>query len=362
MFAGAPGEAEAMDHNIMFFLQQFCLRYTPGLVHSRTGVCGLAMVPPTGLRECKGQEIDMDVVTPLVPSSLVPPSSFSSSSHAPVAAAYPTDSRERQKAQEAVDREAGVLADKRKSRKLRFVIEDHHDDCGEDLSSLGCDGDAFFAYSGSDTDDCPEAEDSSDDEPEHHDLDSILRSMLINNPCGWTQRLPRSTEHASTMHECLALLTRIGPGTMDIVEIMGGEGRCSKIAIRRSLTFGKNVDIVTGSDLRLPSEQAALRAYVATYRPTVVIMAPLCTPFGPLGRFNEQINYEGWYRSYEDWVPLAFIRGQIALDQLRGGRHFLCEKPTSHGLAFGSSLAIGYEQARCFVNCDTSVHDRSTST
>ena len=176
-----------------------------------------------------------------------------------------------------------------------------------------------------DSDSCCDTTDSSDHDPEHDDLDSILRYMLVNGP--YSRRLPRSTERAASMHELLVLLTRIGPGTMDVMEIIGGEGRCSKIAIRRRLSVGKNVDIVTGSDLRLPSEHALLRKYVATCRPAVVIMAPLCTPFGPLGRFNERIHYEGWYRSYEDGVALAFICGQIALDQIRNGRHFLCEDP-----------------------------------
>ena len=48
--------------------------------------------------------------------------------------AFPTDSKERQTAQKRKDKEAGVV---REVKKLKKFVEDHNDDCGEDLSSLG---------------------------------------------------------------------------------------------------------------------------------------------------------------------------------------------------------------------------------
>lgn len=56
-------------------------------------------------------------------------------------------------------------------------------------------------------------------------------------------------------------------------------------------------------------------------------MGSMCTPFGLLGRFNRVINPDGWYRSLEDGVPLAYICGVIALMQVKAGRHFLCKNP-----------------------------------
>ena len=97
--------------------------------------------------------------------------------------------------------------------------------------------------------------------------------------------------------------------------------------IRRRLRTGKNFDIVSGCDLRDPREQHALLQYVEWYEPFMVIMAPMCTPFGPIGRFNRAINPEGWYRSLEDAVPLAYVCGAVALAQIKAGRHFLCENP-----------------------------------
>jgi hypothetical protein len=47
--------------------------------------------------------------------------------------AYPTDAKEREKARRQADKEAGV---ERVVQKRKKVIEDHYDDCGDDLSSL----------------------------------------------------------------------------------------------------------------------------------------------------------------------------------------------------------------------------------
>jgi hypothetical protein len=47
--------------------------------------------------------------------------------------AYPTDAKEREKARRQANKEAGVETVVRKRKK---VMEDHYDDCGDDLSSL----------------------------------------------------------------------------------------------------------------------------------------------------------------------------------------------------------------------------------
>ena len=89
--------------------------------------------------------------------------------------------------------------------------------------------------------------------------------------------------------------------------------------MRRRLVTGKKFDIVASCDLRCPGDQSALKRYVREYKPLVVIMAPLCTLFGSLGRLNEAIHYEGWYRSYGDGVPLPYMSGGIAHMQVVAG-------------------------------------------
>ena len=48
-------------------------------------------------------------------------------------ASFPTDAKEREKAKRKADKEAGV--DKQVQRRKK-VMEDHYDDCGDDMSSL----------------------------------------------------------------------------------------------------------------------------------------------------------------------------------------------------------------------------------
>ena len=52
-----------------------------------------------------------------------------------IAAAFPTDSKERERNAKNLRKAQGLEAKEKK--KKTFVIEDHYDDCGDDLSSLG---------------------------------------------------------------------------------------------------------------------------------------------------------------------------------------------------------------------------------
>ena len=54
--------------------------------------------------------------------------------------AYPTDSRERQKAKEKADKEKGIV---RVVKKKKKHVEEHYDDCGESLDSLTKDLDNY---------------------------------------------------------------------------------------------------------------------------------------------------------------------------------------------------------------------------
>ena len=80
-------------------------------------------------------------------------------------------------------------------------------------------------------------------------------------------------------------VSRIGEG-VDIAEICGGEGRSSVMAVRRRLRAGRNFDIITGTDLRDPAEVTALWRYLRAARQFVVVMAPICQPFGSLAHLN----------------------------------------------------------------------------
>ena len=114
---------------------------------------------------------------------------------------------------------------------------------------------------------------------------------------------------------------------IDIIELCGGEARTSTIAVRRHMNTGRNYDIVTNCNLNDPAQQAAVTQYIRTYRPLVAIMAPTCTPFGPMANFNWHRNYDTWLRSYNDAAPHGRFCGEVALLMMELNRYFLNEQP-----------------------------------
>ena len=145
-----------------------------------------------------------------------------------VAEAFPTDARMRQKEQEARDREAGTLQAKRKAGKRKFHVEDHFDDCGEDLSSIGGEDMDMFV------DLIDDVSTSLDDN--YNDCDERSRFMFFDDldqvGCSPQRALCDGVSSTDSISKLFALLTRVGPREFDVVEIMGGERLCSKVAVR----------------------------------------------------------------------------------------------------------------------------------
>ena len=56
--------------------------------------------------------------------------------------AFPTDAKEREKAHRKADKEQGI---EKVVKKRKKIMEDHHDDCGDDLSSLHDTTEAMFS-------------------------------------------------------------------------------------------------------------------------------------------------------------------------------------------------------------------------
>ena len=69
-------------------------------------------------------------------------------------------------------------------------------------------------------------------------------------------------------------------GDVDILEICGGAAGVSRLAVRRRLKSGGNLDLVTGVDLSSQSAVDDLMTYLETHKPLVVVMAPPCTTIG----------------------------------------------------------------------------------
>eukprot|EP00975_Prorocentrum_lima_P006734 1447903-Prorocentrum_lima.AAC.1 len=56
-------------------------------------------------------------------------------------------------------------------------------------------------------------------------------------------------------------------------------------------------------------------------------MAPPCTGLKGFSALNTMVAPDAWHKSRNLSVPLGDLSGEIALHQLRHGRHFIVENP-----------------------------------
>ena len=223
--------------------------------------------------------------------------------------AYPTEGRERQKTRDKALKEAGnerVVVKKKKN------VEDHHDDCGDDLSSIIPDINSLYI-------------EESDDDEDDNMLDNVCQHFF------WGVDLRdyevSKVQSAYLSPEEFYFATSINKPQIDIAEICGGEARTSKLAVRRHLTTGKNIDLIAGCDLTKAKDRHFAKLYFETSDVLVVVMAPICGPFGPLGYLNASKNKVTHQASLAIAVPVARFCGEIALLQLDKGFSFICEQP-----------------------------------
>ena len=64
----------------------------------------------------------------------------------------------------------------------------------------------------------------------------------------------------------------------------------------------------------------------------LAVMAPPCRGYSKWGHLNRKINPQAWKESRELSVPLARLSGDVALEQVNNGRHYLVEQPQGSGL------------------------------
>ena len=206
--------------------------------------------------------------------------------------AFPTEEKERQKRRAKERKQQGILPQKRLK-----TIEDHHDDCGTDLSGLGISPELF-------------AEDSPDS------LAMVLmRHELLHNP-----------SHPS-LAACLAAAAEHQGAALDLIEICGGEARPTSIALRKGLRGGDNFDLVTGCDLNDEHNQSLVLSYIRQSRPAVILMGPTCCPFGPMANLVKHMRPDSWMRSLRKARPHGRFCGQVALLADDLGLAFLVENP-----------------------------------
>ena len=73
------------------------------------------------------------------------------------------------------------------------------------------------------------------------------------------------------------------PWGVERVEISKGHALASQILLKRRLRAGHNFELLTGTDLRSPTNQSIVLEYLKVGTSLVVLMAPVCTPYSPSG-------------------------------------------------------------------------------
>ena len=233
--------------------------------------------------------------------------------------AYPTEARERQQAREKRAKETGVTLNVHKRKKF---VENNFDDCGNDISSTVTDVNTDHAVAINHD----RLSESSDED--HY---SYLSYMMWGSNMLHSVSISPNIIQASTMEAAICLLRAIGPG-VDIAEQCGGVARATTLAARRSLCAGPNFDLITGDDLNNRRDQEHTKKYIDKHHVLVVVMAPTCGPFGPMGRFVKHVTPDAWLRSYDLAAPHGKFCGVVAQMQLREGLHFICEQPSGSDL------------------------------
>ncbi len=231
-----------------------------------------------------------------------------------------TDSKEKEKEKKKRLKELGITPVVKKQQKY---VEEHYDDCGENLAGIGgLTSESHFAdadSSGSDLD--FEEQLYFDNDQLTEQLSLLFLSVPVVSPVDTVRAfradgLDQFLAACNTKQRCY-----------DIAELCGGEGRTSVLAVRMKLQTGENFDMVTGTDLNSAIDQRNTRMYFEMYTVLVAVMAPMCTPFGPMGQFNEHKYPEGWTRSYNVAAPHGRFCGEIALLQMRKKLHWGREHP-----------------------------------
>ena len=209
---------------------------------------------------------------------------------------FPTWQKEQQKKKQKENKAKGIEPKKRK-----FVIEDHYDDCGSDLSGLGL---------------------VPDGEPDELPTESLAVFLM-------TQLGQSKSQHQhvfNTLTEALTYATSKA-SRLDVIELCGGEARCTQVAIRRKLSAGDNFDIICNCDLNSHENQAKVLEYIKRNRPLVAIMAPTCTPYGPMSNLVKHVAYDAWRRSLANARPHGRFCGTVAILMNELGLYFIAEQP-----------------------------------
>ncbi|MCS5670999.1 MAG: hypothetical protein NZ577_03985, partial [Vicinamibacterales bacterium] len=211
-------------------------------------------------------------------------------------------------------------------RKTCKEVEEHFDDCGEDVSSI-----MLATAPPSDTEDECVLESDMDELMEPFG-DGLSEWYFLGSDVEDTSHLPAHPKAISfdDLDSLGVYLTsRLSNHThVDCVEVCGGAAGVSRIAIRRHVfSVGRNFDLVTHVDLSTPEGAQQLFRYLERTKPTVMIASPPCTGNGGWSFRNRWIDPEAWERLRERTDRIARTVAHAMDIQLRARRHALVEQP-----------------------------------
>ncbi len=252
----------------------------------------------------------------------------------PSQTAYPTDSHVRAKSKRAqLERDKTPEEVKAMRKKKPMAQEQHFDDCGSDTEPL-MDHEARTALAMSDPcgaafwfDECDDSVEEDFDAylADPHFFLSYLLGSDVEETSFWDRYSPSSAR--VEFDQLTAFLSKEERCGVDLLEIYGGEAGVTKLAIRRRLRTGANMDIVSGVDLTKQEHARRLLEYIDVHKPFVVVMGPPCTTFSSWSHFNRVMNPSDFQVKRVIGEKLANLSALVARRQLEAGRHFLLENP-----------------------------------
>ena len=113
-----------------------------------------------------------------------------------------------------------------------------------------------------------------------------------------------------------------------MLELCGGKGGITKVACKRGLSSGGNLDKTCHVDLGNREVQRVVIHYLNTCTVTTVVLQPNCRTTRLPSYFNAQVNYETWLEHHKEDLPHITFCGVVATLQYDKDRYFLREQPT----------------------------------
>ena len=113
-------------------------------------------------------------------------------------------------------------------------------------------------------------------------------------------------------------------GKIDLLELFAGSARVSQAAAEAGLRVGQPIDIRTGFDLMTKQGQKRVMQLILEQNPDVIFMAPVCSPWSLWSNMKDP---ETRHADREAIMPMVRFVVQIAMLQIKKGRHFIIENP-----------------------------------